>query len=157
MNRGLTLVLAAAALFTAFSAVAAETYSKLAGQYSVYLTVMPSEVIRGPLPPEIPGASPQGPPAARDSHHVMVAIFYSASGMRVEGFAVTARVSSPGLPGQQRDLEPIRIAGQVVYANGFPMLGRGPFRIDVEFGAPYGIHPQQATFYFAQPKFAPPT
>lgn len=157
MSRVLALILAAA-VFAASpaGAVEEETYRKRAGQFSVYLTVMPSEVIRGRVQPDAPGASPQRPPAARDTHHVMVSIFDSASGLRLSGLKVKARVALLGFSGEKRDLEPISITGEVAYANSFPMLGRGPFRIDVEFQAHDATHAQQATFYFTHPSFAPP-
>ena len=151
------LVLAFAVL-AAMPVGSAETgaYRKLAGPFTVYLTVMPSEVIRGPLPPDIPGATPLRPPAARDTHHVVVSIFDSASGLRVESFKVRARVAALGFSGEKRDLEPISIAGQGAYANGFPMLGRGPFRVDVEFWAHSETRRKELTFYFTHPDFAPP-
>ena len=157
MRRVLALILAFAAFAAAPAGAAQEqTYRKLAGQFSVYLTVMPSEVIRGPLPPEIPGASPQRPAEAGDTHHVMVSIFDSASGLRIESFKVKARVAALGFSGEKRDLEPISIAGRAAYANSFPMLGRGPFRVDVEFQVHSDMHRQELTFYFTHPSFAPP-
>ncbi len=50
-------------------------FRKNVGDYSLYLAVMPAEVIRGPLASRDPAASPYQPPAARDTHHVMVSIF----------------------------------------------------------------------------------
>lgn len=146
MSRALALILSAA-VFAASPAGAAEeeTYRKRAGQFSVYLTVMPSEVIRGRVQPD-----------ARDTHHVMVSIFDSASGLRLSSLKVKARVALLGFSGEKRDLEPVRIAGEVAYANSFPMLGRGPFRIDVELQAHDAVHGQRATFYFTHPGFAPP-
>ena len=157
MSRILALILAIAA-FAALPAGAAEeiAYRKLAGRFSVYLSVMPSEVIRGPLQPDIPGTSPQRPYAARDTHHVVVSIFDAASGLRVGSLKVEARVAAPGLSGEKRELEPTSFAGQAVYANSFPMLGRGPFRVDVEFQAHDRVHRQEVTFYFTHPSFAPP-
>ena len=157
MSSVLALILAFAAFAPAPAGAAQEqAYRKLAGQFSVYLIVMPSEVIRGPLRPEIPGASPQRPAEARDTHHVVVSIFDSASGMRVEGLKVKARVAALGFSGEKRDLDPISIAGQAAYANSFPMLGRGPFRVDVEFQAHSDMHRQKLTFYFTHPDFASP-
>ena len=133
-----------------------EGFRKDAGGYSVYLAVMPAELARGPRAPERSGASLQRAPAPRDTHHVMVSIFESRSGMRVSGFEVKARVAALGFTGEKRDLEPISIGGSAAYGNTFPMLGRGPFRVDVEFGAHGGPHLQQVTFYFTHPSFAAP-
>ena len=157
MSLAPALVLAAAALAAVPAGAAEEeTYRKQVANFSVYLTVMPSEIVLGPLPPDVPGATPQGPTGARDTHHVMVSVFDSPSGVRLRGLEVKARVAALGFSGEKRDLEPLSIAGQTVYANSFPMLGRGPFRVDVEFRAHYGMNPKQATFYFTHPSFAPP-
>ena len=131
-------------------------FRKNVGDYALYLAVMPAEVIKGPLPPEPAGASLNRSPAARDTHHVMVSIFDARSGLRVSGLQVKARVAALGFSGEKRDLGPIGIAGATVYGNAFPMLGRGPFRVDVEFSTRYGPHTQQATFYFTHPSFAAP-
>jgi hypothetical protein len=133
-----------------------ETFRKTAGDYSLVLAVMPAEVIRGPAAPEIPGASLQRAPAARDTHHVMVSIFDARSGQRLERLQVKARVAALGFSGEKRDLEPISVGGAKVYGNTFPMLGRGPFRVDVEVNAHGGPHAQRATFYFTHPSFAAP-
>ena len=150
--------LLALAAFVALPRAAAEEagFRKNVGEYSLYLAVMPAEVIKGPLPPEPAGASLNRPPAARDTHHVMVSIFDSRSGLRISGWQVEARVAALGFSGEKRDLEPLNVGGAAVYGNTFPMLGRGPFRVDVEFGARYGPHKQQTTFYFAHPSFAAP-
>ena len=110
----------------------------------------------GPAAPDNPAASPYRPPAARDTHQVMVSIFDSRSGLRISGWRVEARVAALGFSGEKRDLEPISIGGATVYGNTFPMLGRGPFRVDVEFGPRYGPHMQRATFYFTHSSFAAP-
>jgi hypothetical protein len=133
-----------------------ETFRKTVGDFSLYLTVMPAEVIRGPRAPEVPGASPRRAPAARDTHHVMVSIFDVRTGQRLERLQVKARVAALGFSGEKRDLETISIGGAKVYGNTFPMLGRGPFRVDVEFNAHGGPHAQRATFYFTHPSFAAP-
>jgi len=150
--------LLALAAFVALPRAAAEEagFRKNVGEYSLYLAVMPAEVIKGPLPPEPAGGSVNRPPAARDTHHVMLSIFDSRSGLRISGFQVEARVAALGFSGEKRDLEPISIGGATVYGNTFPMLGRGPFRVDVEFGPRYGPHMRRATFYFTHSSFAAP-
>lgn len=152
-----TSLLALAAVVALPRAAAEESgFRKNVGVYSVYLAVMPAEVIKGPLPPEPAGASLNRPAAARDTHHVMVSIFDSRSGLRIGGWQVEARVAALGFSGEKRVLEPLSVGGATVYGNTFPMLGRGPFRVDVEFGARYGPHTQQTTFYLTHPSFAAP-
>jgi hypothetical protein len=159
MRRILAVVLAAAALLQVPPGAAAdgETYHKPAGTYTVYLTVMPAEMISGPGAEPSPGASPQRAPAASDMHHVMVSIFDTRSGLRMVDMEVRARVAALGFSGEKQDLPPIRLGDGIAYANSFPMLGRGPFRIDVEFRPHFGQRLRQATFYFTHPSFAAPT
>lgn len=148
-------VLACVTVLRVAAAADEEGFRKKAGDYTLYLAVMPAELARAPIAPEVPGATLQRVPAASDTHHVMVSIFESRSGMRVSGFDVKARVAALGFSGEKRDLEPFSIGGAAAYANSFPMLGRGPFRIDIEFSA-HGSHAQRATFYFTHPSFAAP-
>jgi hypothetical protein len=158
MRRGLAMLLAMGAMLQGLPGAAAdlETYRKTAGDYTVYLTVMPAEMILGPRAEQVPGASPQRAPALRDTHHVIVAIFDTRSGQSASGMDVKARVAALGFSGEKRALEPVRLGAGAAYGNSFPMLGRGPFRVDVEFRSRYGPHEQQATFYFTHPSFAAP-
>jgi hypothetical protein len=131
-------------------------FRRTAGLFSVYLSVMPVELTAGPRPAPEPGATPYQPPAAKDTHHVMVSIYESRSSRRVTEAAVAARVAALGFSGEKKALEPIAVAGTAVYANAFPMMGRGPFRVDVEFRMPGAQRHEHATFYFTHPSFAPP-
>ena len=140
----------------AASARAAEdlSFRKNVADYWVYLTVMPAELISGP-PPSEPGATPSQPPATRDTHHVMVSLFDYRSGRRITDANVQARVAALGFSGTQKALESTSVAGAPLYAGLFSMIGRGPFRIDVEFRTAEA-KPQHATFYFSHPSFAQP-
>jgi len=125
--------------------------------FTVYLAVMPAPVLTGPAPPVEPGASPfRRPPAARDTHHVMVSIFESRSGRRMTDARVEARVAALGFSGEKRMLKPTSVAGAQVYSGVFPMIGRGPFRVDVEFQVPGEERLQHVRFYFTHPSFAAP-
>lgn len=125
--------------------------------YTVYLAVMPAPVLTGPAPAEEPGASPfRRAPAPRDTHHVMVSLFESGSGRRVTDAEVEARVAALGFSGEKKRLEAASVAGAPLYGGTFPMLGRGPFMVDVEFRVPGAARPQHVRFYFSHPRFAPP-
>jgi hypothetical protein len=149
----LTLLVTATVAATAHAAEEL-SFRKNVADYWVYLTVMPAELISGP-PPSEPGAMPFQPPAARDMHHVMVSLFDYRSGRRVTDAEVEARVAALGFSGTQKALESTSVAGAPLYAGLFPMIGRGPFRIDVEFRTAEA-KPQHATFYFRHPSFARP-
>ena len=59
-------------LTISFGASAEESYRKNAGDYTVYLTVMPAEIVRGPLSEESAGRSAEPARTARDTHEVIV-------------------------------------------------------------------------------------
>jgi len=125
--------------------------------FAVYLAVMPAAVLRGPAAEEVPGASPfRRPPAPRDTHHVMVSLFDLDGGRRVTGARVEARVAALGFSGAKKALELTDVAGAPVYAARFPMQGRGPFRVDVEFLPAGATRASRVRFYFTHPSFAPP-
>jgi len=124
--------------------------------YAVYLAVMPAEVIRGPLAPDDAAASPYRSAEARDTHHVMVSIFETRDRRRVTDARVMARVAALGFSGEKKALEPTAVAGAAVYGGFFPMMGRGPYRVDIEFRAPPRAQRQHASFYFTHPGFKAP-
>ena len=150
----LTLLLAGV---MALPACAAEelNFRKNVGDFWIYLAVMPADLIAGP-PAAEPGATPFQPASARDTHHLMVSLFDYRTGRRITDAVVEARVAALGFSGVKKALENSSAAGAPVYAGLFPMLGRGPFRIDVEFRTPGTTGPQHTTFYFTHPSFRPP-
>lgn len=141
----------------AIPAFAAEdlNFRKNVGDFWVYLAVMPADFIAGP-PAIEPGATPFQPASVRDTHHLMVSIFDYRTGRRITDAVVEARVAALGMSGVKKGLDTANAAGASVYAGLFPMLGRGPFRVDVEFRAPGATGPQHTTFYFTHPSFRPP-
>lgn len=151
----LLAVLLAATVVANAHAAEDVSFRKNVADYWVYLTVMPGELISGPSPSE-PSASPSKPSAAGDTHHVMVSLFDYRSGRRITDAKVHARVAALGFSGTQKALESTSVAGAELYAGLFPMIGRGPFRIDVEFRTAGAKSPQHATFYFRHPSFARP-
>lgn len=131
-------------------------FRKNVGDYSLYLSVMPAEVIRGPVAPDDPAASPYRRPAARETHHVMVSIFGLRDGKRITDAGVMARVAALGFSGEKKALEPTTVAGAAVFGGFFSMMGRGPYRVDVEFRVPAAARRQHASFYFTHPSFKAP-
>lgn len=112
--------------------------SKTVSGLTLFLGVVPAEVIRGH-----PKAHPErqahgGPPSGAHAYHLVVAIFDAESGARVEDAKAWARVSSLGLAGPHRRLEPMRIADTTTYGNYFDLPGKGPYRIVVDVERPEG-------------------
>lgn len=141
----------------ALPAFAAEElkFRKNVGEFWVYFAVMPADLVAGP-PAAEPGATPFQPAPVRDTHHLMVSLFDYRTRRRITDALVEARVAALGLSGVKKSLENTSAAGAPVYAGLFPMPGRGPFRIDVEFRAAGATGLQHATFYFTHPSFRPP-
>lgn len=146
----------AATLALAWNARADEaTFRKNVDDYWVYLAVMPAEMVTRPAPSaDQLAANPAAPP--RDTHHLMVSLFDYRSGHRVTDSDVEARVATLGFSGIKKRLEPETVAGATLYTAFFPMQGRGPFRVDVEFRASGALGSKHATFYFSHPRFGKP-
>ncbi len=105
--------------------IAADTdQSQTAGGLTVYLGVVPAEIVKGPAASgntERPmhGRIPKGP----HEYHVVAAVFDAASGARVSDAVVTAEVSGLGLSGTKKKLEPMQIAGTTTYGGFFDLPG----------------------------------
>ena len=106
-------------------ATATETdLSKTAGGVTVYLGIVPAEIVKG-LPSgsatERPmhGRTPKGP----HEYHVVAAVFDATSGVRVSDAVVTAEVSGLGLSGAKKKLEPMQISGTTTYGGFFDLPG----------------------------------
>lgn len=69
--------------------------SETAGGLTVYLGVVPAEIVKGEHPsgPQVHGGVPRG----AHEYHVVVAVFDAASNARVTDAMVTAKVSAVGL------------------------------------------------------------
>ena len=86
----------------------------------------------------------------------MVSLFEYRGGRRIADAEVQARVAGLGFSGIEKRLEPATVAGATLYAGFFPMQGRGPFRVDVEFHVAGARKAEHATFYFSHPRFDAP-
>jgi hypothetical protein len=98
-------------------AVAANTdQSKTAGGVTVYLGVVPAEIVKG-LAAGSSGERPMhgGIPKGPHEYHIVAAVFDATSGARVSDAVVTAEVSGLGLAGTKTKLEPMQIAGTTTY------------------------------------------
>lgn len=118
-RRAITALLGAlcVAFLAGGAAHAADTdQSKTAGGVTVYLGVMPAEVVKG-LPAGSSTERPMhgGVPKGPHEYHLVVAVFDAASGARISDATVTAEVSGLGLSGSKQKLEPMQIAGTTTY------------------------------------------
>ena len=90
-----------------------------AGGLTVYLGVVPAEIVKGPEPHSAERHMHGGTPRGSHEHHIVVAVFDSTSNARIEDATVTARISGLGLSGSQVTLEAMKIADTVSYGTYF--------------------------------------
>lgn len=95
--------------------------TKSAGGLTVYLGIVPAEIVKGPgaysTERRMHGGSPRGP----HQRHLVVAVFDSASNARIEDATVIAKVSGLGLSGPETTLEPMKIADTITYGGYFDL------------------------------------
>jgi hypothetical protein len=110
------LVASILALGLAKSAEAKVEDSKTVDGLTVYLGVVPAEIVRslGPHSAERPmhGGTPRG----THEYHIVVAVYDAVSNMRITDATVTAKVSGLGLAGPQTTLEQMKVSSTI--ANG---------------------------------------
>ncbi|MEK6210452.1 MAG: hypothetical protein AABM64_08820 [Pseudomonadota bacterium] len=138
--------IAAAPPTTAFSA-----NSGVVEGVTVYLGILPSEMIRG-HPAAHPEASMHGGPSGRrGEHHVLIALF-DAEGTRLENMEVQVRVGEVGLSVVKKPLEPMQIAGTVTYGNFFSMPKPGPYSIELDWRVKGEKKWSHAVFIYRHPQ-----
>ena len=117
---GLIVVLLAAAIL-AWSPARATSGgdTKSAGGLTVYLGVVPAEIVKGPGPHSAERPMHGGSPHGRHEHHIVVTVYDRASNARIADATLTAKVSGLGLSGPQRTLEPMNIADTISYGGYF--------------------------------------
>jgi hypothetical protein len=90
----------------------AEEY-KTAGGLTVYLGVVPAEIVKVPGPHSAERPMHGGTPRGSHEYHIVVAVYDSVSNTRISDATVTAKVSGLGLSGPQKTLEQMKIAGTI--------------------------------------------
>lgn len=148
----LAVALIAGTFFCA-SALAENDYSKSVGGYTLYLGVVPAEIIQGHVATHAEATMHGGAQTAGNSHHVMVSIMDDRPGKQVANATVERHVGEIGLSVTTRKLDPMPIAGATTYGNYFPMSGAGPFQIDVEFRPSGQTQTPRTRFYYTHPDF----
>lgn len=149
-RHGVTLRMAGVALLLVAVAAWGTDYSyhKVASGVSVFLGIVPAEIVRG-HPREHPESEMHGGAPEYD-RHVMVALFDEKTGERITGAEVTARVSGGRASSVEKRLEPMVIAGSLTYGNYFPMLDAGPYQIELRIYAPGSNKPIHMRFEWSR-------
>lgn len=119
-------------------AAAQDNWSKAAGGISVYLGIVPAEIVKGPpthspVPPRpMHGRAPRGPHEV----HVVAAVFDATSNARVADAVVTAQVSGLGLSGPKKTLEAMEINGTITYGAFFSLPGHDLYKVSLTIQRP---------------------
>ena len=109
----LTMVLIAG-FGLAVTAADAQDY-KTAGGLTVYLGVLPAEMVKGPGPHSAERPMHGGTPKGSHEYHVVAAVYDAATNTRISDATVSAKLSGLGLSGPQKMLEPMKIADTITY------------------------------------------
>lgn len=150
--RSIQPFLVALALAASVAAPAHAETSQTVNGHTVYLGVVPAEIVKGHEPGHPEREMHGRVPSRRGQFHVMVVIFESASGKRITDASVSARISEPGLVPVQKQLQPMIIAGAMSFGNYFSMGGPGPYRIKVTFELPATKRRLETEFRYAAPR-----
>lgn len=120
------------ALFLTGALAANVPTHKVVDGVAIYLGVLPSEMVLGHPHSHTEAGMHGGVPPGEHRYHVMVALFDAATGKRITGAQVKAKVSELALSGTEKTLEPMLIADTITYGNYFRMSGAGIYRIQVQ-------------------------
>jgi len=127
--------------------VAAEdTQYKTAGGLTAYLGVVPAELVKGPGPHSADKPMHGRIPRGQHEFQIVVAIFDGGTGARISDATVSAKMSGLGLSGDQKVLEPMKIADTVTYG-GFFNLTRDIYTIRLTVQRP-GAQPISLDFKY---------
>lgn len=125
-------LLASLVVVPAVSAAATASEHRVVDGVSIYVGIVPAEVVRrhprGHPESEMHG----GPQAGEHAYHLIIALFDEQTDKRISDARVSAAISEINHPGHQRKLEPMLIAGTIAYGNYFDLPGSGPYRIVVQ-------------------------
>jgi hypothetical protein len=118
-------------------AVAAEVPAfKTADGLTVYIGVMPAEIVKGHPSGHTEQTMHGGVPKGSDEYHVVTALFDAATGARVSDATVTAQISGVGLSGTKKKLDSMEIANTISYGGFFDLPGRDIYTITLTIQRP---------------------
>lgn len=127
---------AACALFLALpplsSRAAEDGRHKTVDGVSVYVGVLPAEMLLGHPKGHHEREMHGGVPTGGNRYHVVVALFDAASGRRITDARVKIGGASIGLAASRKKAEPMLVNNVVTYGNYVSMSGGGPYKIEIE-------------------------
>ena len=115
---------------------------------TIYIGVIPAELVKGHITtPGEPGALHGGTTSASSSHHIVVALFDSRTGVRITDARIRAGVIDRSNDHEPDiTLEPMQVNGAMSYGNFFQMRGPGVWRIHLQILRPGMSTPVEADF-----------
>lgn len=126
-------------------ATAGGQYQTVAGM-SVYVGVLPAEMLRGHPRGHHEREMHGGVPGGANRHHVVAALFETASGRRIADARVNVGVSGLGMATTRARMEPMSIDGMTTYGAYVTLPGPGPHKIRIEIRRPGAAGAAEAEF-----------
>ena len=105
------------------TAIAADGQYQTADGLAVYFGVVPAEIVKGHPSAHTEQTMHGGAPAGQHEHHLVVAVFDAATGVRVSDAKVTAQFSGRGIADASKTLEPMDIENTITYGGFFDLPG----------------------------------
>ena len=109
---------------------------KIVDGVSVYVGVLPAEILLGHPKEHHEREMHGGVPAGTNRYHVVVALFDAASGQRVTNAQVKIGGASIGMAATRMKAEPMLVNSLVTYGNYVSLPGQGPYKIQIEIRRP---------------------
>ena len=134
----------------ATAAIAASSLSKVVDGVTIYVGIVPAQIIRGQPMDHASGAM-HGGAIKGEQYHVLVVLLDAKTGQRIVDADVEARVAEYGKAGPAVTLGLMKVAESVTYGNYIDLPGSGPFRIDLKIRRPNVSQVIQAQFEHAHP------
>lgn len=103
---------------------------------SVYMGVLPAEMLLGHPKGHHEREMHGGVPAGTNRYHVVVALFDAASGRRVTEAQVKIGGASIGMAASRKKAEPMLVNNVTTYGTYITLPGPGPYKIQVEIRRP---------------------
>lgn len=145
-NRRLhVMLLVIAGAFAQIACAADSGQHQVVDGISVYIGVLPAEMIQG-HPKEHPESQMHGGFPDDYRHHITVALFDEDTGQRITDAEVSLRLVGAGRAGPDKSLEAMTIGGSRTYGEYFRMPGAGPYRIEVTIRLPGRALPVKVIF-----------
>ena len=117
--------------------------NKVIGDVSVYLGVLPAEIIEGPIATKMHGGLPVG----QFRYHVTIALF-TKNGKRMQHADISVRFSTQKYKTEFQTLEEMKFNKNLVYGNYFTLQEAGPYRIEVIIKHPKYLKPIKTEFQY---------